>query len=159
VTTTGSLSIDYPSNSIAASGTVTVVATNATTHSTLFSKTYTISHLALSNPYQAGYQAKFLVNIAISPYALATYIILNLAGPTTTAPGATSVPTPAVYRNADINGDGTVDQADYNTIVAAYGCSLGQPCYNPRADLNADGTVTIVDVAIVAYYGGSPNYI
>jgi hypothetical protein len=159
VTTTGSLSIDYPSNTIAASGTVTVVATNATTHSTLFSKTYTISHLALSSPYQAGYQVKFLVNIAVSPYALATYIILNLAGPTTTAPGATSVPTPAVYRNADINGDGTVDQADYNTIVAAYGCSTGQPCYNPRADLDADGTVTIIDVSIVAYYGGSSNYI
>jgi hypothetical protein len=159
VTTTGSLSIDYPSNAITASGTVTVAATNSTTHTSLFSKTYTISHLALSYPYQGGYQAKFLVNIAVNPYALATYIILNLGGPTSTAPGAAAVPTPYVLRNADLNADGAVDQADFNAVAAAFNCTPGQSCYNPRADLDADGTVNIIDVGIAAYYFGSPNYI
>jgi dockerin type I repeat protein len=159
VTTTGSLSIDYPANAITASGTVTVVAINATTHISLFSKTYTISHLALSTPYQGGFQTKFLVNVAVNPYSLATYIILNLGGPTSTAPGAANVPTPMVARNADINADRTVDLADYNTVVASYGCSTGQTCFNPKADLDADGTVTITDVSIANYYFGSPNYI
>jgi Dockerin type I domain len=159
VTTTGSLSIDYPSNTITASGTVTQVATNATTHTTLFSKTYTISHLAFSYPYAGGYQALFLVNVAVNPYALATYIILNLAGPTSTSPGAGSVSTPFVARNADIDANGTVDQSDLNTISAAFGCSVGQSCYNPKADLNADGTVNILDVSLAARYFGAPNYI
>jgi hypothetical protein len=159
VTTTGSLSIDYPANATTASGTVTVVAINATTHTSLFSKTYTISHLALSYPYQGGFQAKFLVNVAVNPYALATYIIINLGGPTLNAPGAASVPTPMVARNADINTNGTVDLADYNTVVAAFGCSTGQTCYNPKADLDADGTITIIDVGIANYYFGSSDYI
>jgi hypothetical protein len=97
--------------------------------------------------------------VGVNPYALATYLILQLSGPTSTTPGAASVPTPFVARNADLNANGTVDQSDFNTIAAAYGCSLGQSCYNPKADLNADGTVTITDVAIAARYFGAPNYI
>jgi hypothetical protein len=159
VTTTGSLSIDSPANAITASGTVTVVATNSTTHASLFSKTYTISHLALSHAYLGGFYGLFLVNVAVSPYPLATYLSLNLAGPTSTSPGAASVPTPSVLRNADIDANGLVDQTDLNTIEAAFNCSIGQSCYNPQADLNADGTVNISDVSIAAYYYGAPNYI
>jgi hypothetical protein len=159
VMTTGTLSIDSPATAITASGSISVVATNASTGASLFSKTYTISHLAFSYPFSGGYQALFLVNVGVNPYALATYLILQLSGPTSTTPGAASVPTPFVARNADLNANGTVDQSDFNTIAAAYGCSLGQSCYNPKADLNADGTVTITDLAIAARYFGAPNYI
>ena len=159
VKTTGNLSIDSPATAIIASGSVSVVATNASTGASLFSKTYTISHLAFNYPNSGGYQALFLVNVGVSPYALATYFILQLAGPTSTAPGAASVLTPFVARNADLNANGTVDQSDFNTISADFGCNIGQSCYNPKADLNADGTVNITDVAICGRYFGAPNYI
>ena len=159
VKTTGTLNLDTPSNAITASGSITVVATNASTQASLFTKTYTITGLALNYPANGGYQAKFLVNVGVTPYPLATYLSINLSGPTSSAPGAPSVSTPSVERNADIDGNGTVDQADLNTMSAAYGCTIGQQCYNPRADLNADGIVNIVDLATAAIVFGATNYI
>jgi hypothetical protein len=160
VKTTGTLSLNAPNNPgtpITTSGSLTVVATNASTGTSLFSKTYQITNLAF-NCGPGGCYVKFLLNVAVNPYALAVYVILNLSAPTSTTPGAASVST-VVHRNADINANGIVDISDINTISAAFGCSTGQSCYNPRADINADGTVDISDLAIAGYYYGSTDFI
>jgi hypothetical protein len=62
-------------------------------------------------------------------------------------------------RNIDVDGNGAVDMTDLNIISAAFGCSIGQSCYNPRADLDADGTVNIIDLSIAALWFGSRDFI
>ena len=135
VVTAGTLSVDSPSSSITVSGTVSVTATNATTGTLLFSKTYTITK------YPVG--SVFLLNVGVTPYPLASVNKVTLSG-------STASDTVSVYRTPDINGDGIVNRADLNIISASNGCSLGQTCYNPRADLNADGLVDITDLATAA---------
>jgi hypothetical protein len=157
VQTSGTLSVDSPSNALTVSGTVTVVATNSTTGATLFSKTYTVTRL----PFTAsggGFTLPVIFNVAVNPYPLGERVILNLAAPTSTSPGGTSV-SYGLGRNPDVDGNGTVDMADLNAVSADYGCSVGQSCYNPRYDINADGTINIVDIATIAIVFNAPNLI
>lgn len=46
----------------------------------------------------------------------------------------------------DIDGDGDVDEDDYNLLVAAFGTSSGEPGYDPEADLDGDGDVDCNDI-------------
>jgi hypothetical protein len=135
VVTAGTLSVDSPSSSLTVSGAVSVTATNATTGTLLFSKTYTIAK------YPVG--SVFLLNVGVTPYPLASVNRVTLSG-------ATASDAVSVYRTPDINGDGIVNGIDLNIIAASDGCSIGQACYNPRADLDADGLVNISDLAIAA---------
>ena len=51
---------------------------------------------------------------------------------------------------ADVNGDGTVNMADYNILAAATGNSLGDPGYVVTADINLDGVIDSNDFAILS---------
>jgi hypothetical protein len=45
----------------------------------------------------------------------------------------------------DVNGDGTVNQADLGAFAKTYETTPGNPAYNPAADFNQDGIVNQVD--------------
>ena len=154
VTTTGSLQLNATfSGTLKLSGTTSVVAKNSTTGIQLFAKNYTITNLPLTN--QSGtapYDLKFLLNVGVSPYALSSNIDIAFSGTAIT-------PSIGNTRNLDINLDGIVNQTDLNIVSAAFGCSIGASCYNPKADVNADGTVDISDLAQVAIFYLSKDFI
>jgi hypothetical protein len=142
VTLSGSLSV----SSSGVSGTISVTATNSSTGAALFSKSYSISNLPLTSNI-----ARFLLNVAVSPYPLSADISVTENGGVWSA----SV---IVTRQLDVNKRGIVDIVDFATVVADYGSSLGSPKYNPAADLTGGGTVTIVDVSLVAYHYGATAF-
>jgi uncharacterized membrane protein len=151
VTTAGSLSIDSPSNTFTVSGMSSVQAKNGTTGSTLFSKTYVVSKLALHDMSPGTLNWKYLLNIALNPR------LSSNVGLTLTMSNLSS--TVSVTRNLDINQDGLVDQPDLNIIQAAFDCTIGQSCYDPRADIDADGRVDVVDSATVAFHWMEVDFI
>jgi hypothetical protein len=139
VTLSGNLSI----SSGTVSGIVSVTAINSTTGAVLFSKSYSISNLALSNNI-----ARFLLNVGVNPYPLSADIRVTLNGGIWSA----SI---IVTRQIDFNRRGIVDIVDFATVVAKYGSSPSSPGYNPAADLTGSGTISIVDVSLEAYYYGA----
>ncbi|MBX7134963.1 MAG: hypothetical protein K1X67_20030 [Fimbriimonadaceae bacterium] len=52
--------------------------------------------------------------------------------------------------NGDINGDNSIDIADYAVLSAAYGRNLGELGYVASADLNGDEAVDIGDYSILS---------
>lgn len=55
---------------------------------------------------------------------------------------------------ADLNGDGTVGQADLATLLASFGLCVGQSGFSHVADLNGDGCVNQADLAtLLAGFG------
>ncbi|MCW5942188.1 MAG: hypothetical protein KIS66_08145 [Fimbriimonadaceae bacterium] len=59
-------------------------------------------------------------------------------------------------RNGDVNGDNSVNLADFLALRAAFGTSSGSPNWNPNADLNGDGSVNVADFVILrANFGQS----
>lgn len=144
VTTNGTLTMNSPANSLIITGSMSVLAKNSTTGSTLFSKTYSVTNVPLITSAPRSAQAKLILDILLS-IPLGSNLLLSLSGATT---GVSY----GVSRNYDINQDGQVNGPDTTILGAAYGCSIGQQCYNPKADVNADGNVTIVDAAAVAFF-------
>lgn len=51
--------------------------------------------------------------------------------------------------NGDVNGDNTVNIADFLQLRAAFGSSTGGPGWNPNADLNGSGSVNVADFVIL----------
>lgn len=51
--------------------------------------------------------------------------------------------------NGDVNGDNTVNIADFLALRSAFGSTAGSPNWNPMADLNMDGSVGIADFLIL----------
>lgn len=141
VTVALSGSLNLTSGSI--SGTVSVTATNSTNGKLLFSKTYAISNLTLSNN-----GVRFLLNIGISPYPLSANLSILQTGGVWSA-------TVSVTRQLDVNHQSTVNLVDFSTIAADYGVSVGSPNYNPAADLTGSGTVNIIDIGIIGLYYNS----
>lgn len=139
VTTSGSLTI----SSGIASGTVSVVATNSSSGTVLFSKSYAVANVPVTNN-----MAKFVLNIPVSQYHLSADITLSQTGGVWSA----SV---MVTRQLDLAGRGTVDIVDFSALVADYGSSIGGPKYSPAADITASGSVSIVDVSILLSFYGS----
>ncbi len=143
VTTSGSLTI----NSGAVSGTVSVMATNSSSGTVLFSKTYTITNVQVANNH-----ARFLLNVAAGQYPLSADVTLSL----TSGVWSASV---MVTRQIAITGAGTVGIVDFSIVALAYGSSLGTTRYNSAADFTGSGTIGIVDVGIAAlYYGAKVFY-
>lgn len=59
-------------------------------------------------------------------------------------------------KNGDVNGDNSVNLADFLALRAAFGTSSGSPNWNPNADLNGDGSVNVADFVILrANFGQS----
>jgi hypothetical protein len=134
-------------NSGAVSGTVSVMATNSTSGTVLFSKTYNITNVQIANNH-----ARFLLNVPTSQYPLSADVTLNLSSGVWSA----SV---MVTRQLAITGAGTVGIVDFSIVALAYGSSLGSTGYNSAADFTGSGTVGIVDVGIAAlYYGAKVFY-
>ncbi|MCW5943171.1 MAG: hypothetical protein KIS66_13130 [Fimbriimonadaceae bacterium] len=57
--------------------------------------------------------------------------------------------------NGDVNGDNTVNIADFLGLRMAFGSSRGSATWNPMADLNEDGSVGIADFLILRRNLGS----
>ncbi len=51
--------------------------------------------------------------------------------------------------NGDVNGDNSVNIADFLALRAAFGSSAGQSQWNANADLNGDGSVNVTDFLIL----------
>lgn len=51
--------------------------------------------------------------------------------------------------NGDVNGDNSVNLADFLVLRGAFGSTLGNPGYVSGADLNRDGTVNVLDFLIL----------
>lgn len=51
--------------------------------------------------------------------------------------------------NGDVNGDNTVNIADFLALRTAFGSTEGTENWNPNADLNRDGSVNIVDFLVL----------
>ena len=151
VTVTGTLTVGT-TGSLTLSGSPTVVAKNSTTGATLFTRTYTIIGLPLSNTTSGSFTTKFLLPIYVNPYALSSSIAVTFSGASATASYALS-------RDRDINNDGIVNLADLNIAAASMDCTIGQTCYNPKADIDASGKIDVSDLAAVAIVYLAPSYI
>lgn len=57
--------------------------------------------------------------------------------------------------NGDVNGDNTVNIADFLGLRSAFGSARGSATWNPMADLNEDGSVGIADFLILRRNLGS----
>jgi len=55
----------------------------------------------------------------------------------------------------DINGDGSIDIADFTFMAARYRSSQDDADYDAKADLNKDGVINIQDLAILGSHFGS----
>jgi len=130
----------------AVSGTVSVMATNSSSGTILFSKTYAITNVQISSN-----EAKFVLNVPVSPYPLSADISVMQKGGVWSA----SV---IVTRQLDIDANGTVDISDASVVGNAWSTSIGSFNYNPRADLNASGKVDIIDVSIFGAYWQSTDF-
>lgn len=142
VTVSGTLSI----SSGTISGSVFVAATNSSSGTTLFSKTYTITSVSIGKG-----TARFLLNVGVSPFPLSANIVVSQSGGVWSA----SV---GLTRQIDILAHGTVDITDLASIAASFKLSVGTLGYNPSADIAGDGTVDIVDLATAATYFGATSY-
>jgi hypothetical protein len=116
-------------------GTVTVIAVDSTSGAIIFSKTFNVN---LTFGTISG--ARFVVSIPALTLKLAVGCGINVAGASSTC---------IFSRTPDINGDGSINIADFVSLVSSLGTLSGMPGYNPAADLNADGKVDIADIVIL----------
>jgi len=156
VTTTGTLSLDSGSNSIAVSGRLTTVATNGTTGAFISSKNYTLIHAAFFNYGSGTYKRIFILNVTATPTPLGVGITLSISAPTSSIPGTASQSL-GLSRNPDVLEHGIVDFVDYSWASSRYNCSLGQSCYDPRADVANRGVIDIVDINRISYFYAALN--
>ncbi len=159
VATVGSAVIDLRTDII--SQNVTIVAADKNSGSVTYVHTYSIPGFQLGAVAGvSGLAVRFVLNVAVGPYALSSDILVQLSLTPICRPtyGATecqqAMTSTTLTRELDMNGHGVVDIADVTTVVAAYGTSAGQPGYNPLADLNGSGTINIVGMGpLLANYG------
>ena len=52
----------------------------------------------------------------------------------------------------DAGKNGLINVLDLYAVSVAYGCMIGDPCYNANADFNTDGIVDIDDLSNTAYH-------
>ncbi len=80
--------------------------------------------------------------------------MIKLLGSSLLAAGALLLASPAIAddvcsTNPDINGDGTVSEADFEVLQSAFGSTDGDANFVAAADLNGDGLITTVDYAVL----------
>jgi hypothetical protein len=168
VHTNGTLSVDpAPTTTFTVSGSISVVATNSSTGSTLISTRYPIVKLPLHQSSDSNFviacgageclETLLILDIPVSPYPLSSNLALTV-DTVNCSPGCPRV-NATMTRNVDINVDSVVNAADQSIMSSALGCSQGSSCYNPAADLDADGVVNAADQAILNSYFGAPDLI
>jgi phosphate transport system substrate-binding protein len=167
VATVGSVVIDERKD--IASGNVTVIAADKSSASITYTHTYTISTLPLGAVSGAtGLAVRFVLNVAVGPYALSTNILVQLltvpacrltyggvgSNTLTNVECQQAFATNSLTRELDMDNQGVVNINDVGTVLAAYGTSIGQAGYNPLADLNGSGTINILGLGpLLANYG------
>src|SRR5205807_964325 len=77
VTTSGTLYLDSPANSLTVSGTLSVVAINSTTRAPIFGKNYTLTRQPLQTDTTGRYFTKFILDIAATATPLGSSITLT----------------------------------------------------------------------------------
>jgi len=153
VNTTGTLTVGTSPTSLTLSGTVSVLATSSATGVIIFSQTYAVSQTSVDMVLPSLYRGFILLDLAVSPFQLSSNVNITLSGSSFTS----SV---RVFRNVDVDLDGTVDTSgDASVLMSAFLCSQDQSCFDPAADLNADGVVDSVDVSLLAVYEGAPDFL
>lgn len=80
--------------------------------------------------------------------------MFKVLGSSLLAAGALLLANPAIADDVcaaspDINGDGTVSEADFDVLKAAFGTIEGDSDFVAAADLNGDGLITTVDYAVL----------
>ena len=148
VHTSGSVSVDAPATMITVSGSLAVRAVDNANGSVLFSNSYAVDKLPLSQLGQGSFGTKFLVQVKVSPVPLTVDVVLTITG-------TSSSVSLDLTRALDIDGDGFVNGPDSTAVVSAFGCALGSTCYDPRADLRVDGAVDVLDLALLSSYFGA----
>jgi hypothetical protein len=143
ITTSGSLSVI----SGTVSGTVSITATNSSSGTVLFSKTYTITNVSIG----MMNQGRFILNIGVNPYRLSADVTVSQ----TSGVWSASV---MITRQLDIAGRGSVDIVDFSIAAMAFNTHTGSSLYNPAADLTGTGTVNITDIAMLLSFYGAPDY-
>lgn len=146
VATVGSLIVDMRTH--LASGNVTEVAADRNTASLTYRHVYVLSNLQLGPmPGVTGLGLRFVLNVAVAPYALSSNILVQL-------PGTTASTVISLTRELDMNGHGVVDISDVGIVLAAYGTTIGGVGYNPLADLGGSGVINISGLGpLFANYG------
>ncbi|TMI54020.1 hypothetical protein E6H18_11290 [Candidatus Bathyarchaeota archaeon] len=163
VRTNGSLTVDSRLDRLPRlNGTVTAKASNSSTGQDLFTKTFTIAGLQLTNSSGvAPYYGEFVLTIAVDscpsfgsfkPCRITSDVTITFSGKDATS-------NLAVSRDLDVDQNGTVDQSDRDATATAYGCSIGNQCYNPKLDFDANNTINVVDLAMVQSYLNAPAYV
>ncbi len=67
------------------------------------------------------------------------------------------VPATHTTLRGDVNGDGVVDGADLDAMVALFGVTADDPRYVPAADLDGDGVIGLPDLQALAQILGSSS--
>jgi phosphate transport system substrate-binding protein len=167
VATVGSMLIDLRTNTL--SGNVTVVPADKSTGSVIASAVHTFQGISLKLgpvPARGNLAVRFVLNVAVGPYALSSDILVQLnlvpvCRPTyggvnqlTNVECQQATTTVFLTRELDMNNHGTVDISDVGTVLNAFGTTIGNPGYNPLADLTGSGTVDILGLGpLLANYG------
>jgi hypothetical protein len=80
--------------------------------------------------------------------------MIKVWGSVLLAAGALLLASPSFAQEAcsaspDLNGDGTVDVADFEIMKAAFGTQSGDSDFDAAADLNNDGLITTMDYRVM----------
>jgi hypothetical protein len=127
-------------------GSMTVSASNLTTSTSLFLKTFTLPTLSLQNSTSNTLQSSFILTIPVQPYELSSNVIVVVKQGNVTV-------TVGVSRDLDIvRNNNLVNLIDFSIMVYEYGSVLGDSNYNPLADLTGAGQISILDVSLESVY-------
>jgi len=126
------------------SGNLTNVSVDKTSGSLTSIKSYIIPSIKMS---VSGTTAtvNFLLNAAVSPYALSSNLQVQVNG----FVGSTAS---GLSRNLDFAGRGVVDIVDVSAFAFHFDSVLGQPNYLAQVDENADGKIDIIDISTAALF-------
>ncbi len=144
VQVTTSVNFNVDTSTMTLTGTATVTVVNATTMTTIFSKSFTISLV-----FGTSLGIKFILSAPTVPLSLAASCTVSII-----AGSATCI----VSRNPDINLNGSVDAFDLSAMLASFGATAGSTNNNPAVDLNANGTVDAFDLSILLADFGAPVF-
>lgn len=148
VTTTGNLQVNNATLTV--SGFLSVDAINATTGSSVYTKSFNVNDIKLQN--QSMMEAGNLVlALPVNPYPLSVDLSLTMQHNTTRL-------MIGVTREISISGSISVNIVDVTLVTSCFNSVQGGATFNPRADLAMRGSVDIVDVTLADEFFNSPVF-